>query len=94
MSNDTDTVRVYFPATIPKDQVDGLVSLLTGRDDDVLLDMERAVNRRIEHAEAYSPEWTAFFDKVEFDAPIVAPEWGGRADWILLEDVVPEVTAR
>lgn len=88
MSTHTDTVRVYFPATIPADQVELFTSLLTGRDGDILLDLENAVNRGIEHAAAYEPDRIPFYDKVEFDAPIVAPEWGGRADWTLLTDVV------
>lgn len=67
MSNDTDTVRIYFPADIPRDQAKALASLFTGQDDDVLLSMEEAVNDRIDKI---LPD-RDFFEKVEFSAPFV-----------------------
>jgi hypothetical protein len=78
MNNDNDTVRVYFPATVPKDQVPFLAALLTGRDDDVLLDVERAINGRIGEFDLIAG--TEFFDKVELDAPVTI-------DFVLREDV-------
>lgn len=72
MSNNTDTVRVYFPADIPKDQVVRLCSLFTGGDDDVLLDVERAVNGRLAPLLTDEDE---FYDKVEFSDPLVLDSW-------------------
>lgn len=76
MSNDNDTVRVYFPATIPKSHLPALAALMTGRDDDVLLDMEEAVNRRLDQV---LPDLD-FVYKVELDIPITI-------DFVLREDV-------
>ena len=92
MSTDTETIRVYFPADIPKNQAEILVSLITGRDDDLLLAIEGVVNRRIEHAAAYDPDWMPFYEKVEFDAPVIH-EFGRHGDFTLLEDIIDEVTA-
>lgn len=69
----TDTVRIYFPADVPKAQLPILRSLLTGNDDDVLLSLEEAVNRRIEHAAAYDPDRMPFYERVEF----WEPDWEG-----------------
>lgn len=96
MSNNTDTVRVYFPADIPRDQVDLLVSTLTGTDTDVCLAIENAVNNKVRHAAGYDPDFDfTVFDaaKVEVDAPIVLRYGVARNEYDLLEDVTDEVTA-